>query len=140
MFVYHHEHEADGHEDVCDGHHRLIGRDGQRHGRRRVRHHDDGEQEDEERLRRRLQSWTANQNKASDVNTFHIRRSCDAAAWLTDHEVRHAAEDDGGDGAQREDVRQDLRQEVHRQSVVATDVLVPEGTTGHMTYYQNHCR
>lgn len=84
MFVYHHEHEADGHEDVCDGHHRLIGRDGQRHGRRRVRHHDDGEQEDEERLRRRLQSWTANQNKASDVTPFTRFTSDDHVTPLRD--------------------------------------------------------
>lgn len=42
----------------------------------------------------------------------------------TNHEVRHTAEDDGGDGPQCDDVRQDLRQEVDRQSVVTADVLV----------------
>lgn len=47
---------------------------------------------------------------------------------LTDHEVRHAAEDDGWDGAQSQDIRQDLGQEVHRDSVVSADVLVPEDT------------
>ena len=31
---------------------------------------------------------------------------------LTDHEVGHTAEDDSRDGAQGDDVRQDLRQEV----------------------------
>lgn len=44
----------------------------------------------------------------------------------TDHEVRHAAEDERGDGPQREDVRQDLGQEVDGHSVVTTDVLVTE--------------
>ncbi len=43
---------------------------------------------------------------------------------ITDHEVDNTAEDDRGDGAQT-DVRQDLRQEVDRHSVVAADVLVP---------------
>ncbi len=47
---------------------------------------------------------------------------------LTDHKVRQAAEDDGRDGAQSQDLRQDLRQEVHRHSVVSADVLVPEDT------------
>lgn len=43
---------------------------------------------------------------------------------LTDQEVNGAAEDDGGDGAQR-DVRQDLGQEVDGDPVVAADVLMP---------------
>lgn len=43
---------------------------------------------------------------------------------LTDQEVDGAAEDDGGDGAQR-NVRQDLGQEVDGHPVVAADVLVP---------------
>lgn len=57
-----------------------------------------------------------------------------SAAWLcvcllhTDHEVRYAGEDDGRDGPQREDVRQDLGQEVHRQSVVTADGLVTDET------------
>ncbi len=47
---------------------------------------------------------------------------------LTNHPVHHAAEDDARDCAQKQDVRQDLGQEVHRHSVVSTDVLVPEDT------------
>lgn len=43
---------------------------------------------------------------------------------LTDQEVDGAAEDDGGDSAQR-NVRQDLGQEVDGHPVVAADVLVP---------------
>lgn len=45
----------------------------------------------------------------------------------TDHEVRHTGEDKGGDGPQRDDVRQDLGQEVDRHSVVTADVLVTDG-------------
>ena len=45
----------------------------------------------------------------------------------TDHEVGDDAKDGRWDGAQDEDVRQDLGQEVHRDSVVATDVFVPIG-------------
>ena len=45
----------------------------------------------------------------------------------TDHEVRHTGEDDGGDGPQRDDVRQDLGQEVDRHSVVTADVLMTDG-------------
>ncbi len=44
----------------------------------------------------------------------------------TNHEVRHTAEDKGGDGSQCDDVRQHLRQEVHRQPVVAADRLMTE--------------
>lgn len=43
---------------------------------------------------------------------------------LTNQKIDDAAEDDRGNGAQC-DVGQDLRQEVHRHSVVATDVLMP---------------
>ncbi len=57
------------------------------------------------------------------MNDVMMMRVC-----LTDHPVHHAAEDDGWDGAQKQDVRQDLGQEVHRHSVVSTDVLVPEDT------------
>lgn len=45
----------------------------------------------------------------------------------TDHEVRHTGENKGGDGPQRDDVRQDLGQEVDRHSVVTADVLVTDG-------------
>lgn len=53
----------------------------------------------------------------------------------TDHEVRHAAEDDGGDGPQRDDVRQDLAQEVHGQPVVTADVLVTDERKIHTRFY-----
>ncbi len=59
----------------------------------------------------------------SNMNDVMMMRVC-----LTDHPVHHAAEDDARDGAQKQDVRQDLGQEVHRDSVVSTDVLVPEDT------------
>lgn len=49
----------------------------------------------------------------------------------TDHEVRHAAEGHGGDGPQRDDVRQDLGQEVHGHPVVPADVLVADGAKTH---------
>ncbi len=52
MCLYHHKDEADGQEDVSDGQHRLISRDGQSQGRGGVRHQNDGEHEDEERLGR----------------------------------------------------------------------------------------
>lgn len=42
----------------------------------------------------------------------------------TDHEVQHAAENDRGYGLQEQDLGDDLRQEVDRQPVVSTDVLV----------------
>lgn len=45
----------------------------------------------------------------------------------TYHEVGHAAEDDGGDGAQGDDVRQDLGQEVDWDSVIPADVLMAVG-------------
>ncbi len=57
------------------------------------------------------------------MNDVMMMRVC-----LTDHPVHHAAEDDARDGAQKQDIRQDLGQEVHRHSVVSTDVLVPEDT------------
>lgn len=41
----------------------------------------------------------------------------------TNQKVDSTTEDDGGDGAQC-DVRQDLSEEVHRHSVVATDVFM----------------
>lgn len=44
----------------------------------------------------------------------------------TDHEVGDTGEHHGGKGPQCEDVRQDLRQEVDRQPVVAADVLMTD--------------
>lgn len=44
----------------------------------------------------------------------------------TNHEVRHTAEDHGGDGPQRDDIRQDLRQEVDWYSVVTADILMTD--------------
>lgn len=44
----------------------------------------------------------------------------------TDHEVCNTGEHHGGKGPQCEDVRQDLRQEVDREPVVAADVLMTE--------------
>jgi len=60
--LYHHRDEADGQEDVSDGHHRLISGDGQSHGHGGVRHQNDREHEDEERLGRCLQTCTGNTN------------------------------------------------------------------------------
>lgn len=46
MHSHHHEHEGDGHVDVGDGHHVLIGRDGHHHRCRGVGGHGDGEHEE----------------------------------------------------------------------------------------------
>lgn len=46
--------------------------------------------------------------------------------FLTDHKVSDTAKDYRRDGAQSDDVRQDLRQEVYRHSVVATGVFMSE--------------
>lgn len=45
----------------------------------------------------------------------------------TNHEVGDAAEHQARERPQREDVRQDLAQEIDRNPVVATDVLVSDG-------------
>ncbi len=81
---------------------------------------------------------------AQETQTHQNARSTsnkhDSNVCLTDHPVHHAAEDDGWDCAQKQDVRQDLRQEVHRHSVVSTDVLVPEDTptTASSIKYSNY--
>lgn len=62
---HHHEHKADGHEDVGDGDHSLISRDGQCHWCGRVWHHNDGEEEDEERVCSRFQSCREVTQKSS---------------------------------------------------------------------------
>lgn len=49
------------------------------------------------------------------------RRKCISP---TDHEVGDAGEDDGRDGPQRDDVRQDLTQEVDGHPVVTADVFM----------------
>ena len=54
-------------------------------------------------------------------------RGGETVTLTTDHEVGDHAEDGRSDGAHDEDVRQDFAQEVHRDSVVAADVLVPIG-------------
>ncbi len=130
VFLYHHKFKADGQEDVSDGQHRLISRDGQSQGRGCVRHQNDGEHEDEERLGRWLQSCTGNikHQTACSISEEHEWWDEDEDVCLTDHPVHHAAEDDGRDCTQKQDVRQDLGQEVHRDSVVSADVLVPEDT------------
>lgn len=50
----------------------------------------------------------------------------DSTACLppTNHEVCHTGEDDSGHGPQRDDVRQDLTQEVDRYPVVTADILM----------------
>lgn len=49
----------------------------------------------------------------------------------TDHEVGDAAENDGRDRPQSDDVRQHLTQEVHRHTVIPADVLVTEEENTH---------
>lgn len=70
----------------------------------------------------------------SQEGTEHWTSEQEGAA--TDHEVGDAAEHQAREGPQREDVRQDLAQEVDRDAVVAADVLVTDGTQRYKTKTQ----
>lgn len=95
----HHEDEADGHEEIGQRHHALVGRDGHGHGGGRVGGQGHGEREHAEGLHGALQP---------------------------DQKVDDQAEGGRQDGAQNDELRQDLGQEVDGDSVVATEVLVHE--------------
>lgn len=56
----------------------------------------------------------------------------------TNQKVDSTTEDDGGDGAQC-DVRQDLSEEVHRHSVVATDVFMSVTKKNQKTEESDKC-
>lgn len=120
---HHHGDAGEGHEDVGDGHHCLVGGDGQSHGGGGVGDQNHGEHEEEEGFNCRLQTCTQ-KHQRGDI-TKRIWRT-KHGLLPTDQEVRHGAEDHGGDGPQGDDVRQNLRQEVDGQPVVTADVLVTE--------------
>lgn len=73
----------------------------------------------------RTQSFILNFTCYDFIITIKINNlSYNHSILPTDHVVGNAGEDDGGDGPQSDDVRQDLRQEVDRESVVTADVFM----------------